>query len=349
MSAPRPGRFVHLHLHTQYSLLDGANKITPLMEKCARLGMPAVAMTDHGNLFGAIEFYQEAKSHGVKPILGCEIYVTPRSRFDREELLMPSGGSHAGKKINNASFHLTLLAENLTGYQNLLEIVSRAHLEGFYYRPRADFELLYRHREGLIALSGCLKGQVSYLLTRGEKERACATADLFRNIFGEGRYFFELQANGLEEQRVANRELLALSREMKIPVVATNDCHYLDREDALPHDILLCLQTGKTLEDPNRLRFGAEEFYLKSPDEVIEAFREIPEAVENTLAIAERVDLSLDLKQNYMPEYVPDVGEGGRTINELFREKSQEGLEVRFRESPFDDGKKAFYRARLER
>ena len=349
MSAPRPGRFVHLHLHTQYSLLDGANKIPPLMEKCARLGMPAVAMTDHGNLFGALEFYREAQKHGVKPILGCELYVTPRSRFDREELLMPAGGTHGGKKINNASFHLTLLAENLTGYQNLLEIVSRAHLEGFYYRPRADFELLYRHREGLIALSGCLKGQVSYLLTRGEKERACATADLFRNIFGPGRYFFELQANGLEEQRVANRELLALSREMKIPVVATNDCHYLDREDALPHDILLCLQTGKTLEDPNRLRFGAEEFYLKSPDEVIEAFREIPEAVENTLAIAERIDLTLDLKKTYMPEYVPDVGETGRTINELFCDRSREGLEVRFGEKEFDDEKKERYRGRLER
>jgi len=353
MNAPRPGRFVHLHLHTQYSLLDGANKITPLMEKCARLGMPAVAMTDHGNLFGAIEFYKAAKEKGIKPILGCELYVTPRSRFDREELLMPSGGPnagpHAGKKINNASFHLTLLAENITGYKNLLEIVSRSHLEGFYYRPRADFELLYRHREGLIALSGCLKGQVSYLLTRGERDRAYATADLFRNIFGAGRYFFELQANGLEEQKIANRELLSLSREMKIPVVATNDCHYLDREDALPHDILLCLQTGKTLDDPNRLRFGAEEFYLKDPEEVIEAFREIPEAVENTLAIAERVDLTLDLKSTYMPEYVPDVGETGLSIEALFAEKSREGLSVRFSEREFTEESREVYRQRLER
>ncbi len=342
-------QFVHLHLHTQYSLLDGANKIDPLMEKCRRLGMPAVAMTDHGNLFGAIEFFNAAKKHGIKPILGCEIYVTPRSRFDREDLFMPPGGPHGGKKINNASFHLILLAENRTGYENLLKIVSLSHLEGFYYRPRADYELLYRHREGLIALSGCLKGQVSYFLTRGERDRALATADVFRNIFGRDRYFFEMQANGLEEQRIANRELLSLAREMQIPIVATNDCHYLDREDALPHDILLCLQTGKTLDDPNRLKFGAEEFYIKEPREVIEAFREIPEAVENTLRIAERVDLSLDLKSTYMPEYIPDLGEVDLPVDELFAEKSREGLKRRFEETDLPPEAQEVYQARLER
>ncbi len=342
-------QFVHLHLHTQYSLLDGANKIDPLMEKCRRLGMPAVAMTDHGNLFGAIEFFNAAKKYGIKPILGCEIYVTPRSRFDREDLYMPPGGTHAGKKINNASFHLILLAENRTGYENLLKIVSLSHLEGFYYRPRADYELLYRHREGLIALSGCLKGQVSYFLTRGERDRAYATADVFRNIFGRERYFFEMQANGLEEQKIANRELLSLAREMQIPIVATNDCHYLDREDALPHDILLCLQTGKTLDDPNRLRFGAEEFYLKAPEEVIASFRELPDAVENTLKIAERIDLSLDLKSTYMPDYLPNLGEISLPIDDLFALKSREGLDKRFLETNLPEDKKDLYRTRLER
>ena len=349
MSADSTEQFVHLHLHTQYSLLDGANKIGPLMEKCRQMGMPAISMTDHGNLFGAIEFFQTAKKNGIKPILGCELYVTPRSRFDREDLYMPSGGPHAGKKINNASFHLILLAENLTGYENLLKIVSLSHLEGFYYRPRADYELLYRHREGLIALSGCLKGQIAYFLTRGERDRAYATADVFRNIFGKDRYFFEMQANGLDDQIVANREILSLSREMQIPVVATNDCHYLEKEDAVPHDILLCLQTGKTLEDTNRLRFGAEEFYLKSPREIIETFREIPEAVSNTLRIAERVDLSLDFKTTYMPEYIPDLGEVYESVNELFTRKSREGLELRFVETAVPEEKHPGYRERLER
>jgi len=342
-------QFVHLHLHTQYSLLDGANKIGPLMEKCRKLGMPAISMTDHGNLFGAIEFFQAAHKNGVKPILGCELYVTPRSRFDREDLFMPPGGPHAGKKINNASFHLILLAENRTGYENLLKIVSLSHLEGFYYRPRADYELLYRHREGLIALSGCLKGQIAYFLTRGERDRAYATADVFRNIFGKDRYFFEMQANGLDEQRIANREILSLAREMQIPVVATNDCHYLEKEDAVPHDILLCLQTGKTLEDTNRLKFGAEEFYLKSPREIIETFREIPEAISNTLRIAERVDLSLDFKTTYMPEYIPDLGEIFESVDELFTRKSREGLEHRFAETAVPQDRQERYRERLER
>ena len=343
-------QFVHLHVHTQYSLLDGANKIDPMIRKARAENMPAIAMTDHGNLFGAIEFFQTAKKHGVKPIIGCEVYITPRSRFDRQDLYFGGEGPHQAKKINNASFHLILLAGNDTGYRNLLKIVSLSHLEGFYYRPRIDLDLLSRHHEGLIALSGCLKGQISYMLTRGDSDRAYATAGLFREIFGPENYFFEVQANGLEDQRIANREIVGLSKKLSIPLVATNDCHYLEREDSVPHDILLCLQTGKTLSDPARLRFGSDEFYLKTPQEMIRSFEELPEAIENTLRIAERIDVTIDLQTTHMPSYRLEESPGGvTTVPELFVRTSREGLEARFLENNFSDEEKTVYLERLER
>ena len=342
-------QFVHLHVHTQYSLLDGANKIDPLIRKAKEYHMPAIAMTDHGNLFGAIEFYQAAKKHGVKPIIGCEVYITPRSRFDRQDIYFAGEGVHQGKKINNASFHLILLAQDTQGYQNLLRIVSLSHLEGFYYRPRIDFDLLSRYRQGIIALSGCLKGQIAYMLTRGDQERAYATAGLFKDLFGPENYFLEIQGNGLEDQRIANREIIDLSRKMSIPLVATNDCHYLEREDSVPHDILLCLQTGKTLQDPARLKFGSNEFYLKSPQEMSRSFEELPEAIRNTLVIAERINLEMDLNAVHMPHYkMGEEGLGATTVPELFVRASHEGLLSRFEELPLSEDERKSYLERLE-
>ncbi len=342
-------QFVHLHVHTQYSLLDGANKIPPLMKKVRETGMPAVAMTDHGNLFGAIEFYQAAKKEGVKPIIGCEVYITPRSRHERSELYFLGEGPHQGRKINNASFHLILLAQNETGYKNLLKIVSLSHIEGFYFRPRVDFELLSRYREGIIALSGCLKGQIAYMLNRGDEDRAYATASVFQDIFGKENFFLEVQANGLDDQVRANKEIIRMARNLNLPLVATNDCHYLEREDSTPHDILLCLQTGKTLAEPNRLKFGSDEFYIKTPREMIESFKELPEAIRNTLRVAEMIDLNLDLSTTHMPDYVIETGSFPElTVPELFILKSREGLEERFNEGAFSEEEKTFYRERLE-
>ncbi|MDA8059840.1 MAG: DNA polymerase III subunit alpha [Nitrospiraceae bacterium] len=342
-------RFVHLHVHTQYSLLDGANKIPPLMKKVRETGMQAVAMTDHGNLFGAIEFYQAARKEGIKPIIGCEVYITPRSRHERREIHFMGEGPHHGRKINNASFHLILLAQNEIGYKNLLKIVSLSHIEGFYFRPRVDFELLSRYHEGIIALSGCLKGQIAYMLTRGDDETAYATAGVFQDIFGKENFFLEVQANGLDDQVRANREIIKMARAMDLPLVATNDCHYLEREDSTPHDILLCLQTGKTLSEPNRLRFGSDEFYIKTPQEMIESFRELPEAISNTLHVADMIDLKLDLQTTHMPDYKIDVGEFPEmSVKDLFVQKTLEGLLERFSESSFSEEEKALYRERLD-
>ncbi len=342
-------RFVHLHVHTQYSLLDGANKIPPLMKKVRETGMQAVAMTDHGNLFGAIEFYQAARKEGIKPIIGCEVYITPRSRHERREIHFMGEGPHHGRKINNASFHLILLAQNEIGYKNLLKIVSLSHIEGFYFRPRVDFELLSRYHEGIIALSGCLKGQIAYMLTRGDDETAYATAGVFQDIFGKENFFLEVQANGLDDQVRANREIIKMARAMDLPLVATNDCHYLEREDSTPHDILLCLQTGKTLSEPNRLRFGSDEFYIKTPQEMIESFRELPEAISNTLHVADMIDLKLDLQTTHMPDYKIDAGEFPEmSVKDLFVQKTLEGLLERFSESSFSEEEKALYRERLD-
>jgi len=231
--------FVHLHLHTQYSLLDGANQLTPLFQQVKEHGMRAVAMTDHGNLFGAIDFYQKAKTHGIKPIIGCEAYMAPGSRSQR-----------AGHLAHNEYYHLILLATNQVGYHNLIKLSSKAYLEGFYYKPRMDKELLQEHHEGLIALSGCLSGEVPYLIGQQDLEGAMHVADEYRSIFGKDHYYLEVQANGLDLQQVANRGIMEIHQKLGIPLVGTNDCHYLTKRDARPHEIMLCLQTGKTLKDP---------------------------------------------------------------------------------------------------
>ncbi len=289
-------QFVHLHVHTEYSLLDGACRLVDLAERVAELDMPAVAMTDHGVMYGAIDFYQACHAVGVQPIIGCELYVTPGSRFDR------SGPQ------DRAVHHLTVLAENLTGYRNLLNIVSQAHLEGFYYYPRADLDLLSRNAEGLIVLSACKGGGVAQEILAGSYAGARQQAATLRDLFGPDNFYLELMDHGLPGQDEIIAGKRQLSAELGIPLVVTNDAHYVRREDAEAHDVLLCIQTQSSLNDPNRLRFEADEFYVKSAQEMHELFAAIPEAAANTLAIAERCNIELELGDIRLPRF--EVPEG---------------------------------------
>jgi DNA polymerase-3 subunit alpha len=260
----QPG-FVHLHLHTEFSLLDGANRIDELLDRAQQLQMPAVAMTDHGNLFGAMKFYKAAQARGIKPILGCEAYISPTTRFDRSMQGMQA-----------AAHHITLLATNYQGYQNLARLISKAYLEGFYYRPRIDKELLAEHAAGLIGFTGCLKGEVSGHILQGNLRQAAESVDSYRQIFGPDNFYLELMSHGVPGQTDVNKQLVAFSRELGLPVVATNDCHYLHRQDAAPHDILLCIGTGKSINDAHRMRYSQQEFYFKSADEMYQVFAEVP-------------------------------------------------------------------------
>ncbi len=313
-------QFVHLHLHTQYSLLDGANQLDPLLKQVRDFGQPAVAMTDHGNLFGAIDFYEKAKAQGVKPIIGCEAYLAPGSRRQREGLL-----------AHNDYYHLILLATNRTGYQNLLKLSSKAYLEGFYYKPRMDKELLQEHHEGLIALSGCLSGEIPWLIGRQEMDKATRTAGEYRELFGKDHYYLEVQANGLDHQVIANRGLVEIHKKLGIPLAGTNDCHYLKKEDARPHEIMLCLQTGKTLQDANRMKFDTDQLYVKSTEEMVADFSELPDAVLNTNRIAEQCNLDLHFGARYLPHYqIPD----GWTHETYLEKLAKEGLSERLRSRP---------------
>ena len=304
--------FVHLHLHTQYSLLDGAIRLDDLFSKVKEYKMPAVAMTDHGNLFGAIEFYQKALQSGIKPIIGCEVYVAPESRFEKES-----------RGTSDTSFHLTLLSENENGYKNLLKLVTYAYFEGFYYRPRVDKELLQKHHEGLIALSGCLHGEIPSLIVQGKMERARKVCTEFQEIFKDKRFFLELQENGIAEQTKANEGLMNLSRELSIPLVATNDCHYLTKNDVKAHEVLLCIQTGKTLSNPDHMKFESTELYFKSPEEAISTFRYCPDAVKNTIEIAERCNLRLNFNEYHFPDFsVPE----GETLDSCLVKLARDGL-----------------------
>ncbi|MDH5585923.1 MAG: DNA polymerase III subunit alpha [Nitrospirota bacterium] len=312
--------FVHLHLHTQYSLLDGANQLTPLFQQVKEHGMPAVAMTDHGNLFGAIDFYQKGKHHGIKPIIGCEAYMAPGSRSQK-----------SGHTAHTEYYHLILLATNQVGYHNLIKLSSKAYLEGFYYKPRMDKELLQEHHEGLIALSGCLSGEIPQLIGQQDLESAMRVADEYRTIFGKDHYFLEVQANGLEQQHIANRGLMEIHKKLEIPLVGTNDCHYLTKRDARPHEIMLCLQTGKTLKDPNRMKFDTDQLYVKSMEEMVAEFAEFPRAALNTTQVAEQCDLSLEFGATYLPDYhVPE----GQTHDSYLLHLSEQGLRERLRERP---------------
>ncbi|MEW6721002.1 MAG: DNA polymerase III subunit alpha [Thermodesulfobacteriota bacterium] len=317
--------FVHLHLHSQYSLLDGTIQFGPLVERVRGLGMPAVAVTDHGGMMGTIEFYEEARKAGVKPIVGTEIYVAPGSREERKAA--PTG---------EYAYHLILLAENAAGYRNLLKLSSLAHTEGFYYRPRVDKELLRRHSEGLIATSACLQGEIPFTMGAEGEARALDVLDEYRSIFPDGRFFLEIQDNGLPEQDRMNPRIIALARRTGTPLVATNDCHYLNREDARFQEILLCLQTGKTMSDPTRMRFGTEQFYVKSAEEFERAFgHAAPDALSNTLRIAERCNVEIELGKNMIPEFDLPPGE---TSEGRLRKDAEEGFEERLEELRVRDG-----------
>jgi DNA polymerase-3 subunit alpha len=308
--------FVHLHLHTQYSLLDGAIRLDDLISKANVYNMPAVAITDHGNMFGAAEFYLQCREAGVKPLIGCELYLAPDSRFSRD-----------ARGISEAAYHLILLCENMQGYRNLSYLSSAGYKEGFYYRPRIDRELLSGHSEGLIALSACLKGEVAMQCGRGRMEDAVATARWYSELFPD-RYYIELQENTLPEQDTVNKRLMEVASELKLPLVATNDCHYLNREDARAHEVLLCIQTGKTMSDPTHMKFSADEFYVKSPEEMLAAFSYAPEAVSNTLVIADRcnLELAVDGKTYHFPHFDPPEG---KNHDEMLKELATEGLKER--------------------
>jgi len=303
--------FVHLHVHTQYSLLDGAIRLDDLFKKAGEYKMPAVAITDHGNMYGAIDFYQKAYHCGIKPIIGCELYVAPQSRFEKN----PRQAS---------SHHLVTLVKNIQGYKNLMKLTTAGYLEGFYYRPRVDKEILSRYSEGLIGMSACLNGEISSLVLNGNQEEAKKVAGEYREIYGEDNFYLEIMENGLPDQERANTVLIKIGRELSIPLVATNDCHYLNREDAKAHDILLCIQTGKTIDDADRMKLGTDQFYLKSPSEMKQAFDYCPDAIDNTVKIAERCNLTLNLKDTFLPHFEIDEAE---TLNQRLREKAGNGLE----------------------
>ena len=289
--------FAHLHVHTEYSLLDGSNKIREYVARVKELGMDSAAITDHGVMYGVIDFYRAAREAGIKPILGCEVYVAPNSRFDKEL----TGGEER-------YHHLVLLAENNTGYANLMKIVSRGFTEGYYYKPRVDMEVLQEFHEGIIALSACLAGEVPRFILKGMKDEARKAARKYEACFGKGNYFLELQDHGIPEQRTVNMELLQMSRELDIPLVTTNDVHYTYAEDAIPHDILLCLQTGKKLADEDRMRYEGGQYYVKSEEEMKGLFPYAWEAVENTQRIADRCNVEIEFGVTKLPKY--DVPEG---------------------------------------
>jgi DNA polymerase-3 subunit alpha len=331
--------FVHLHVHSEYSLLDGAIRINDLLHVAAEFGMPAVAVTDHGNMHGALEFYVKAHKAGIKPILGCEAYVAPTSRHDR-------GDTESGGR----SYHLVLLAENNTGYRNLLKLLTLANFEGFYYKPRVDKELLAAYHDGLIALSSCLHGEIASHLLAASYTRAEKAAREYRDIFGPQNFFLELQATGIGDQNIVNRDLIHMSDKTGIPLVATNDCHYLKAEDAKAHDVLLCIQTGKSVLDEDRMRFSTSELFFKSPEQMWTTFSEVPASLENTLEIAERCNVSLELDKPRFPRFPLEQGDSAES---RFAQETKEGFvkrieEIRAKRPDFDVEQEDTYRHRLE-
>src|SRR5881628_672664 len=315
--------FVHLHVHSEYSLLDGAAQLEKLVAKAKDLRFPAIALTDHGNLFGAIDFYLAAQKAGIKPILGCELYVAPGSRRER-------GSQDGGYEGAN---HLTVLVRNRAGYRNLVKLVSKAYLEGFYYKPRVDRELLAQHADGLVVLSGCLNSEVSRLLGQGETQKAKEIAGWYQEVVGRDYYFMEVQSHGLEQQARVTADTRAIAKAIGAPIVGTNDSHYLEGGHARAHEALLCIQTGTNLGDPNRFRFSTEEFYVKSAEEMARVFAELPEACRNTLAVAERCNLTLDFGTFHLPRYVVPAG---HTLDSYLRELASVGLRRRYGPTPGD-------------
>ncbi|MBH46554.1 MAG: DNA polymerase III subunit alpha [Halobacteriovorax sp.] len=328
-----PDSFVHLHLHTQYSLLDGAIRLPDLINQAKEWNIPAIAQTDHGNMFGAIDFYTRCKSAGIKPILGSEIYFTPGSRFDRSPSKKAKSVSNQDAEESSRQIHhLILLCKNNTGYENLCKLLSQAYLEGFYYKPRADLDLLKEFSEGLICTTACLKGEVGYNFFTDQDDRAKKAITKLHDIFGDD-FYLEVQQNGLEEQKIVNEKVIAYAKENGLQVVATNDAHYMTKEDATAQEVLLCVQTGKTYADENRMRMTSQEFYYKSPEEMRRAFADHQEACDNTLRIADKCNVELnwtDDKGNqiyHLPDYPIETDE---TVDDYFTRMSHEGLEARF-------------------
>ena len=318
----RDDEFVNLHVHTEYSLLDGVCRITELIKRVREMGQTAVAITDHGNMYGAVEFWNEAKKNGIRPIIGCEVYAAPRSRFDRDA------------KIDPSPYHLVLLCENNEGYRNLVKLVSYASLEGFYNRPRVDMELLRKYHSGLICLSGCIAGEIPRLLLDGEYEKAKQKALEYEEIFGKGNFYIEVQNHGIIREMRVLPSLYRLSAETGIPLAATNDCHYITKSDAEMQDIMLCIQTGKTLGEPGGIGFETNEFYLKSAGEMRELFPAHPEAVTNTVKIAERCDVSFEFGKIKLPKYTMEgVDDNAAFLRELCRN----GLYEKYGDSPSEE------------
>ncbi|HSP06658.1 MAG TPA: DNA polymerase III subunit alpha, partial [Acidobacteriota bacterium] len=309
--------FTHLHLHSDYSLLDGACKVEKLIDRVHELGMTSVALTDHGNMFGAVSFHDKALKKGIKPVIGCEMYVAPGSRFEKT-------GRPNDTEENN--YHLVVLAENNEGYHNLVKLVSLANLEGYYYKPRVDKELLQKYSKGLIALSGCLSGEVAVNLLANNNKNAVNVAGQYREIFGAGNYFLEIQDHGLADQLRINPSLLEMSSQLEIPLVATNDSHYIHKEDSRAHDILLCIQTNRTVNEPDRMKFGAESFYIKSPQEMAQVFADLPQALQNAAEIGRRCHVDLRSHTYHLPLFpVPE----GFTLSEYFEKIVRDGFQAR--------------------
>ena len=307
--------FAHLHVHTEYSLLDGANRIKPLIARVKELGMEHIAITDHGNMFGIMEFYKACKGEGINPVIGCEVYVAPRDRHEQYEV------------DGTRYYHLILLAENNEGYRNLVQLVSRANTEGMYYKPRVDKELLRKYSKGLICLSACIAGEVPAWIIRGDMFRAEKVLQEYLEIFGRENFFIELQNHGMPEEKKAMAGLLELAKKYQLGLVATNDAHYLKREDSEFHEILLCIQTGRTLDDPGRMRFAGDDFYLKTPEEMQGLFREYPEALSNTVKIAERCHVEFDFEHRHLPNFpLPD----GLTDEAYLRQLCEKYLPERY-------------------
>ena len=313
------GKFVHLHVHSEFSLLDGANRIKDLPVRAKELGMNAMAITDHGAMFGAIDFYKACKANDIKPIIGCEVYVAPRNRKDKDP------------NLDARYSHLILLAKDNQGYKNLATLVSLGYTEGFYYKPRIDHEIIEKYHEGIICLSACLAGEVNQAILANDMEKAKEVALWYKSIFGED-YYLEIQNNGIKEQVLANQKLIQLARELDIPLVATNDAHYLKREDAYNHEVLLCIQTGKRMTDEDRMKFDTDELYVKSPEEMSDYFKNVPDAIENTVKIAEKCNVEFEFGHTILPNY--DVPQEFATHYDYLEKLTYDGLKNRYGENP---------------
>ena len=311
--------FVHLHNHTDYSLLDGAANIEKMVHTAADLGMRQLAITDHGNMFGVLKFYKTCKAHDIKPIIGCEFYVAPGSRFDKK-----------GAEHKNRYYHLLVIARNKRGYKNLMELSSRAYTEGFYYKPRIDDELLETYSEGLIGSSACLAGEIPQLILNGNYEAAVEKALYYQKIFGEGEFYLELQDHGIPEQKEVNPALIRMSKETGLPLIATNDIHYIRQEEANAQDILICIGTNKKKNQIDRLKFDSDQFYLKSEAQMRELFRDIPEALDNTVKLADKCELEIPLPGPILPHY--EIPEEFETLEEYLHHLTIEGLRERYGE-----------------